>query len=146
MGRRIFCPKGPCGTTFWQKTIPLRSAHTRRPAYTLRLYLFLHQSLETQHCRPYLIEIPGGGARDPKGTQGDQMGPKGGARGPQRAPSAPFGGMGPWGPLGLFRSHSEWSVIPKPVRRPFRTDGPSEWKVIPCVHTVAKMPNRFKWI
>jgi len=70
--------------------------------------------------------------------------PQGRAEGAQ-GPRGPLGKMGPWGPLGLFRSHSEWSVIPKPVRRPFRTDGPSEWKVIPCVHTVAKMPNRFKW-
>ena len=98
----------------------LRSAHARRPAYTLRLYLLLHQSLETQHCRPYLIEIPGGGdPRDPKGTQGDQMGPKGGRR--------PLGGWAHgalWGyseaiPNGkLFRSQSEWK-------------GRSEWMALP---------------
>ena len=39
---------------------------------------------------------PGG----PKEPQGDP-----------RAPSAPLGGMGPWDPLGLFRSHSEWKAI-----------------------------------
>ena len=139
--------------TFWPKMqIHRRSAHTRRPAYTLRLYLLLYPSLETQHCRPYLIEIPGGGTqgipREPKGIKWD---PRGG-QGP-RAPSAPFGGMGPWGLLGLFRSHSEWQVIPKPVRmeRPFRMDGSSEWKAIPCVHSAAKTPNRmpadlFGWI
>ena len=58
--------------------IHLRSAHTRRPAYTLRLYLLLYPSLETQHCRPYLIEIPGGGdPRDPKGTHGIEWEPRG---------------------------------------------------------------------
>ena len=42
---------------------------------------------------------------------------------------------------GLFRNHSEWYVIPKPVRmeRPFRMDGSSEWKAMPCVHIVAKI-------
>ena len=70
-----------------------------------------------------------------------------------QGPRGPLGKIGPWGPLGLFRSHSEWQVIPEPVRmeRPFRMDGSSEWKAIPCVHSAAKTPNRmpadlFGWI
>ena len=67
-------------------------------------------------------------------------------------------GMGPRGPLGLYRSHSEWNPVStgrylrreghsfrkKAVRmeRPFRMDGSSEWKAVPCVHTAAKTPNR----
>ena len=67
-------------------------------------------------------------------------------------------GAGPWGPVGLYRSHSEWypvstgrylrreghSFRKKAVRmeRPFRMDGSSEWKAVPCVHTAAKTPNR----
>ena len=44
------------------------------------------------------------GTKGPKGIKWDP-------RGDPRAPSAPFGGMGPGGPLGLFRSHSEWKAI-----------------------------------
>ena len=120
-----------------QNTIPLRSAHTRRPAYTLRLYLLLHQSLETQHCRSYKVPIPW--------TQGPQ-GPPPTPRKPQGPPS-PLptppppgeGGKGPKGPGGrwerwahgalwgyseaipngkLFRSQSEWK-------------GRSEWMALP---------------
>ena len=95
---------------------------------------------------------------DPLGwTQGDPREPQG-AQGYRRAPSAPLGGMGPRGPLGLYRSHSEWypvstgrylrregqSFRKKAVRmeRPFRMDGSSEWKAVPCVHTAAETPNR----
>ena len=95
---------------------------------------------------------------DPLGwTQGDPREPQG-AQGYRRAPSAPLGGMGPRGPLGLYRSHSEWNPVStgrylrreghsfrkKAVRmeRPFRMDGSSEWKAVPCVHTAAKTPNR----
>ena len=147
--------------TFSFMLIPLRSAHTRRPAYTLRLYLLLHQSLETQHCRSYKVPIPW--------TQGPQGPPQENPRAPPhphphphtqgrggegaQGPRGPLGKMGPWGPLGLFRSHSEWQVIPKPVRmeRPFRMDGCSEWRAIPCVHSAAKTTNRkpadlFGWI
>ena len=97
-------------------------------------------SFETLFCRPYLIEIPGtqrhprdpiptppagipqrdprgqGNPKGPKGTQGDPWGSKGTQADP-RAPSAPLGGMGPWGPLG---------VIPKP----FRVESHPEWKAI----------------
>ena len=95
---------------------------------------------------------------DPLGwTQGDPREPQG-AQGYRRAPSAPLGGMGPRGPLGLYRSHSEWNPVStgrylrreansfrkKAVRRerPFRMDGSSEWKAVPCVHTAAETPNR----
>ena len=41
----------------------------------------------------------------------------------------------------------DWKVFAsrkKAVRmeRPFRMDGPSEWKAVPCVHAAAKTPNR----
>ena len=156
-------PKGPCGTLFQLKIqfyppksslrIPLRGAFsvqntilyaTRSPPTLLTRSGYTCSS--TKHSRRNSV-VP---TNQGNGTQGDQMGPKGGN---PRAPSAPFGGMGPWGPLGLFRSHSEWQVIPKPVRmeRPFRMDGSSEWKAIPCVHSAAKTPNRmpadlFGWI
>ena len=57
------------------------------------------------------------------------MGPKGikwDPRGDPRAPSAPFGGMGPGGPLGLFRSHSEWKAISN--GKQLRMEGHSEIK------------------
>ena len=48
---------------------------------------------------------------DPLGwAQGDPREPQG-AQGYLRAPSAPLGGMGPRGPLGLYRSHSEWNPV-----------------------------------
>ena len=59
------------------------------------------------------------------------MGPKGikwDPRGDPRAPSAPFGGMGPGGPLGLFRSHSEWKAISN--GKQLRMEGHSEIKAI----------------
>ena len=49
-------------------------------------------------------------------------------RGDPRAPSAPFGGMGPGGPLGLFRSHSEWKAISN--GKQLRMEGHSEIKAI----------------
>ena len=93
-------------------------AHAADPVYSLR-WNSLHQTLETPLCRFYKVPIPWTQRhpRDPtptptpQGTQGDPRGPKG-TQGDPRAPSAPLGGMGPWGPLGLFRSHFEWKVIP----------------------------------
>ena len=98
---------------------------------------------------------------DPLGwTQGDPRGPKGTPGCPRVLKGAfgALGGMGPRGPLGLYRSHSEWNPVStgrylrreghyfrkKAVRmeRPFRMDGSSEWKAVPCVHTAAKTPNR----
>ena len=51
------------------------------------------------------------------GTQGGKGGGQGKPRGPTGAQWEPkgafgaLGGMGPWDPLGLFRSYSEWKVI-----------------------------------
>ena len=85
-------------------------AHAADPVYSLR-WNSLHQTLETPLCRFYKVPIPGeGGTRGPKGpkgTQGDPRGPKG----TQGRLRRPWGGMGPWGPLGLFRSHSAWKAI-----------------------------------
>ena len=53
-----------------------------------------------------------GNPREPKGTQGDPRGPKG-TQGDPRGPKGAFGalgGMGQWGPLGLFRSYPEWKT------------------------------------
>ena len=52
------------------------------------------------------------GPKGPKRTQGEPRGPKGpkGTQGTQGRLRRPWG-MGPWGPLGLFRSHSEWKAI-----------------------------------
>ena len=101
----------------------LRSAHTRRPAYTLCRSSIRHQTLETPPCRLYKVPIPGtqGHPRDPtptptpQGTQGGAKGP-GGARGPKGA----FGALGGDGPMGPF------GVIPKPLRM----ESHFEWKVI----------------
>ena len=68
--------------------------------------------------------------RAPKGTQGDPGGPRGtqGDPGDSRAPSAPLGGMGPWGysgaipnekPFrmeGLLRNHSELKAVARESR------------------------------
>ena len=51
---------------------------------------------------PHPPETQGG-----NGTQGRAGGPKG----TQGRLRRPWGGMGPWGPLGLFRSHFEWKAI-----------------------------------
>ena len=45
--------------------------------------------------------------RVPKGTQGYPRVPKG----TQGRLRRPWGGMGPRGPLGLYRSHSEWKAV-----------------------------------
>ena len=65
------------------------------------------------------------GTMGPKGIKWD---PRGDPRGDPRAPSAPFGGMGPGGPLGLFRSHSEWKAISN--GKQLRMEGHSEIKAI----------------
>ena len=118
---QIICPKDPCGTTFWLNYYfihpkPLRDAFptqntilyaTRSPPTLLTRSGYTCSS--TKHSRRNSV-VP---TNQGNGTQGDQMGPKGGD---PRAPSAPFGGMGPGGPFG---------VIPKP----FRMEGHFEWKV-----------------
>ena len=112
-------------------------AHAADPEYSLRQSTLRQLSFETPFCRPYLIEIPGRGGdpgepRAPKGTQWDPRGGKGRPRGPKgtqgeprggdpRVPKGakgtqgrlrrPWEGMGPWGHLGLFRSHFESKAI-----------------------------------
>ena len=91
-------------------------------AYTFRQCLLLHQTLEGQLCHSYLTGAlgPRDPIRGPKGTQGGPRGPKG----TQGRLRRPWGGMGPWGPLG---------VIPKQFRMesPFRVEGHFDRKVIP---------------
>ena len=75
-------------------------AHAADPVNSLRRNSLRHQTLETPLCRFYKVPIPWTQRhpRDPTPT-------------PTPQPSAPFGVRGPRGPLGLFRSHSEWKVI-----------------------------------
>ena len=88
------------------RRIPLRSAHTRRPAYTFRQNSLRHLTFETPFPRFYRAQKTGGmnGACAPFGGRRARCARARGAR----AARAQLGGMGPWGPLGLFRSHSEW--------------------------------------
>ena len=129
-------PKGPCGTLFQLKIqfyppksslrIPLRGAFsvqntilyaTRSPPTLLTRSGYTCSS--TKHSRRNSV-VP---TNQGNGTQGDQMGPKGGD---PRAPSAPFRGMGPGGLWG----YSE--VIPngKPCRME-SMESNYEWKTIP---------------
>ena len=145
-------PKRPLRDAFpAQNTIQIRLRACRRPSILSPVKPLRHQTLETPFRRFNKVPIPWGG---PKGTQGNPRVPKG-TEGRLRRP---WGGMGPRGPLGLYRSHSEWNPVStgrylrreghsfrkKAVRmeRPFRMDGSSEWKAVPCVHTAAKTPNR----
>ena len=91
--------------------IQIRLRACRRPSILSPVKPLRHQTLETPFRRFNKVPIPWGG---PKGTQGNSRVPKG-TQGYLRAPSAPLGGMGPRGPLGLYRSHSEWN--------PFRLNG-----------------------
>ena len=115
-------------------SIHLRSAHTRRPAYTLRLASIRHQTLETPLSRFYKVPIPW--------TQGHPGTPPPPQENPPGTPPGPGegeGGKGPKGPGGrwkgwahgalwgyseaipngkLFRSQSEWK-------------GRSEWMALP---------------
>ena len=133
-----------------QNTIQIRLRACRRPSILSPVKPLRHQTLETPFRRFNKVPIPWGGPRGPKGTPGCPRVPKGAF--------GALGGMGPRGPLGLYRSHSEWNPVStgrylrreghsfrkKAVRmeRPFRMDGSSEWKAVPCVHTAAKTPNR----
>ena len=128
-----------------ENTIQIRLRACRRPSILSPVKPLRHQTLETPFHRFNKVPIPWCG---PKGTQGNPRVPKG-TEGRLRRP---------WGPLGLYRSHSEWNPVStgrylrreghyfrkKAVRmeRPFRMDGSSEWKAVPCVHTAAKTPNR----
>ena len=87
MGRRILsAQKAPAGRISNPKYNP--NTLTRMPP--------------TQY--PLSGKVAWGGARwDPREPQG--------AQGYLRAPSAPLGGMGPRGSLGLYRSHSEWNPV-----------------------------------
>ena len=130
---------GSRGDPFTLKIAPwvhsLRSAHARRPAYTLRQCLLLHQTLETQFCRSYLPGrgqgTPGTQVRGPKGTQGHPEGPKK-SQGDPRGPKGAFGALGGNGPMGPFGGYSEAISNGKPISngRSFRLEGHSEWKVI----------------
>ena len=145
-------PKSPLRDNFLaQSTIPISLRACRRPSILSPVKPLRHQTLETPFRRFNKVPIPWGG---PEGTQGNPRVPKG-TEGRLRRP---WGGMGPRGPLGLYRSHSEWNPVStgrylrreghsfrkKAVRmeRPFRMDGSSEWKAVPCVHTAAETPNR----
>ena len=95
--------------TFSEERSYLRSAHTRRPAYTFRQNSLRHLTFETPFPRFYRAQKTGGvnGACAPFGGRRARCARARGAR----AARAQLGGMGPWGPLGLFRSHSEWKAI-----------------------------------
>ena len=109
----------------------IRLRACRRPSILSPVKPLRHQTLETPFRRFNKVPIPWGG---PKGTQGNPRVPKG-TEGRLRRPS---GGMGPRGPLGLYRSHSEWNpvciyegkAIPS-VRKPFEWKGRSEWMALP---------------
>ena len=119
MGRRIL-PKSPLRDDFLaQNQIQIRLRACRRPSILSPVKPLRHQTLETPFRRFNKVPIPWGG---PKGTQGNPGVPKG-TEGYRRAPSAPLGGMGPRGPLGLYRSHSEW--YPVSTGRYLRREGQS---------------------
>ena len=84
--------------------IHLRSAHTRRPAYTLRLASIRHQILEKPLCRFYKVPIPWaqGHPRDPPSPQENPPGI------PPR-PGEGEGGKGAKGPGGHWggRAHGD---------------------------------------
>ena len=123
--------------SFWQLhklQIHLRSAHTRRPAYTLRLASIRHQTLETPLCRFYKVPIPWtqGHPRDPTPTPRKPPGdpPRARGRGGGQGAKGAGGHWEGWAngalwgyseaiPNGkLFRSQSEWK-------------GHSEWMALP---------------
>ena len=119
----------------------LRSAHTRRPAYTLRLASIRHQTLAPQLCRFYKVPIPWtqGHPRDPTPPQENPPGtPPPGPRGGwgPRALGA-VGRDGPMGPLGVipkpFRMVSYSEAIPngKLFRSQSEWKGRSEWMALP---------------
>ena len=86
----------------------LRSAHTRRPAY-----MFRRSSIRYQTRDAPMSSLRGVDPWDPRAPQGPpHKTPPQGTQG--AGPKGAFGalwGMGPWGPLGLFRSHSAWKAI-----------------------------------
>ena len=121
-------------------------AHAADPVSSLRYShsatkLSRRLSVASTRCRSLGVD-----PRGPKGTPGCP-----------RVPKGAFGALGGDGPTG-HRSHSEWNPVStgrylrreghsfrkKAVRmeRPFRMDGSSEWKAVPCVHTAAETPNR----
>ena len=99
---RFVCPNGPCGTTFWLNPNTL----TRMPPTQ---YPLSGKAAPPPNSRDAFPSLQQGA--DPLGwAQGDPREPQG-AQGYLRAPSAPLGGMGPRGSLGLYRSHSEWNPV-----------------------------------
>ena len=114
--------------------ILIRYAHAADPVYYLRLSSLRQLNTETRFCSLYRAQTPRPTtqAQGTKGTQGpNPKGPRG-TKGPrdQRARGqgpgtkgigAKGGQRGPSGPLGYFRSYSEWMVI---------TSACSEWKAI----------------
>ena len=152
MGRRIFCPKGPCGTTFClniyfyppkrtlrdaflaQNTIQIRLRACRRPSILSPVKPLRHQTLETPFRRFNKVPIPWGG---PKGTQGNPRVPKG-TEGRLRRPWGGWAHGAPWGyteaiPNGTpFRLEGIYEGKPIPsVRKPFEGKGRSEWMALP---------------
>ena len=98
-------PKRPLRDDFLARnTIQIRLRACRRPSILSPVKPLRHQTLKAPFRRFNKVPIPWGG---PKGTQRNPRVPKGYLR----APSAPLGGMGPRGPLGLYRSHSEWNSV-----------------------------------
>ena len=137
--------------------IPLRSAHTRRPAYTFRQNSLRHLTFETPFPRFYRAQKTGGmnGACAPFGGRRARCARTGGARCARAA-----WGDGPVGPFGVipkpFRmvSYSEAISNGKLSRSQSDWKGHSEWMAlpnrklfhvvthIPCVHAVGKTPSR----
>ena len=95
-------------------------AHSRDPAYYLRLYSLRHLNLETPFCRrrPFVAST-GRRALGPREDPGDPGGPRGAFGAPGAPPTPP-----PHPPPPLFRSYSEWMAVP--MRKPFRVDGCSD--------------------
>ena len=101
--------EGRPAEAFWADKIHIRSAHAADPVYSLRQNPLRQLNFETPFPRFYRAQKTGGtdGACAPFGERRALRARTGGRA--LRARS--LGGMGPWGPLGLFRSHSEWKAI-----------------------------------
>ena len=119
-----------------RNTIPLRSAHTRRPAYTFRQNSLRHLTFETPFPRFYRAQKTGGmnGACAPFGGRRARCAR---ARGGARCARAAWGD-GPVGPFG---------VIPKPFRMEsisngelLRKEAHSEMKTV-----AVRNPPESKW-
>ena len=94
----------------------LRYAHTRRPAYTLRLCLLRHQTLETPFCRSYLSGPP------PSRLDPNENPPTPASH---PTPTRPHLRGAPGWAHGALVRHS---AVHFECDRPFRVDSNSGWK------------------